>query len=186
MNIDQLLEKLDFSHCYTTDKRHCKMLYQQVVKEGAKNIIEIGSYKGISTACLALAAKETKGLVDAVDPSTECSVKDREKLWVKLELARYVQSQVFTCGDYFAILRKSILSGDCEHPDFIFHDGIHGPHAMPEYKLAWELLADGGTFAAHDLDQVDRKELEAILQPCGMAIYDTDAKGRTIGFLVKG
>ena len=44
-----------------------RFLYDAVIESNAKTIIDIGILNGYSTVCLALAAKETSGVVYAYD-----------------------------------------------------------------------------------------------------------------------
>jgi predicted O-methyltransferase YrrM len=177
MSIDQLVEKLDFSHCYTTDKRHCIGLYHTALlaMQHEGEVIEIGSFMGISSACIALACQEKGRKLLAYDLCDEISNETREKLWGEVGVANSVIATKGTC--------RSVVEAQFA-PTFIFHDAEHGEHVFPEYDALWGILKPGGVLCIHDAERIPKEKWDT-WHNCDYAVFDTDAQNRMMAIFHK-
>lgn len=178
MTIDTLLDKLCFSHCYTTDRDHCRLLYEKAKQFPGGQILELGSHQGISTCFLALAAKETGATVYALDLCNEVKVETRLKLWKSLGL----DDVIFPIEDDSTQFLEQVAADGGSY-DMVFHDARHGDHIVYEYILALVITAPEGTLAIHDFEQISAKPRARLIGESGKAFSDyIDSKGRAIAF----
>lgn len=174
----EIIESQDFLHPYTTSKDHVLWLYELAMEVGARNICELGSYKGISTVALALAAKQNDGFVISVDLCDEIQTVDRVRYWTPLGLMRHIFPYR---GSSMEFLQK--YEGKL---DFIFHDSHHGDAIIPELVTAWELLNPGGILAVHDYEQIVRsKWFEESFIADGLKKVMEDERGRYLAAFKK-
>ena len=145
MTNHQVIESQDFSHPYTTDVQHVKDLYDTVVLNDYQKILELGSYKGISTVALALAAEETSGWVCSVDLCDEIQNAERVDYWTKYKVNHRIFPYKGSALDY-------LRDEDNPKYDFIFHDAAHGDSVLPELYLCWHKAVQA--FAMHDFEQI--------------------------------
>jgi predicted O-methyltransferase YrrM len=115
------------------------------------NIVEIGSYKGRSTCCLALGCRSSKKRVFAIDsfdggpdlPKAN-SLKDFSENLKRSGLAGYVQPVVGLSGDMARAWDKPI--------HFLFIDGSHAYEDVVADFVGFYLhVAPGGIIALHDV-----------------------------------
>lgn len=169
----------DFSHPYTTAKEHVVELYNKIISHKLPRILELGSYKGISTVALAYGAKETDGFVCAVDLCDEITNNERVQYWQTITppILRYIYPYR---GD-----SRTFLTTTKETYDFIFHDAKHGDSVIEEYHLAWGKLNGNGILAIHDFDQItDQASFVSDINPISLEVL-TDDRDRQLLFLYK-
>ncbi|HTX19077.1 MAG TPA: class I SAM-dependent methyltransferase [Bacteroidota bacterium] len=133
--------------------RHASMLGKNAV------IVEIGSWKGRSTYCLAKGLKS--GKVFAIDPFDAAGEPGSAELYRRQKgegpLVRQfeqnmrsfgVLGKVATCAGYSAD-----FAGKFEKIDFLFIDGDHSVEACEkDFRLFSPPLVPGGFIAFHDFD----------------------------------
>lgn len=122
-------------------------------------IVEIGSYKGKSTICLAAGATAGNGApVYAIDPHTGGSFKEFRKNIEKAGVQGMVTPIVKT---------SEKGSQDWQHPiGMLFIDGDHRYAAVEQDFLLWfPRLIDGGVVALHDTTSSLRNHLSGYPGP---------------------
>ena len=154
-NQRNLLNKIRHVPGYLRDDE-AWLLFQLAQQSTGKGVIvEIGSWKGKSTICLALGSKqEPKSPVYAIDPHVGSSEHQRtfgpistlkafKKNIKKAEVASLVKMLVISS-------RKA--AQNFSHPvELIFIDGDHNYQAVKRDFLDWSPhLVDGGIIAFHD------------------------------------
>jgi predicted O-methyltransferase YrrM len=172
---EEKIKSLDYSHGYTIDMDHAIKMYQHIVETGCKKCVEIGSYLGISTIAIDLAAENNGGTTTSVDLCDEIDSAHRQKYWNENERFN-IKSVDMDCT-------KFLEQG--EKHDFIFHDASHGDGVIPEYQLAWNSLNGGGLLVIHDLDQITMYETFLKFFNAKRIELYTDKKGRITGFVWK-
>lgn len=114
-----------------------------------KRVLEIGSYCGLSTVCLARTAQH----VVAVDPhdGRATPIHKNTLAAFKTNLERYgVADKVTT------IVGTMEDIGDSDRFDLVFIDGAHDAASVEaDIAAAWEVLAPGGLLVFHDYKNVD-------------------------------
>ncbi len=145
MNAYQIIGSQDFSHPYTTDVEHIKDLYEAAITSDSKKILELGSYNGISTVALALAAEQNDGFVCAVDLCDEISNEERVEYWNRFSLNHRIFPYKGAALDY-------LRNEDNPQYDMIYHDAAHSDAVLPEYYYCWHRAAK--VFAMHDFEQL--------------------------------
>ncbi len=133
-----------------------QLLYQLAKNTPSKGIIvEIGSWKGKSTICLAWGAKQgPKSLVYAIDPHTG-SKEHRQKSKV-VHTFKDFRKNINQAGveNWIKPLVKTSLKAAQsfkKQADLIFIDGSHQYQAVKKDFQAWfPLLKNGGIMAFHD------------------------------------
>ena len=117
------------------------------------NIVEIGSYHGRSTCCLALGCKGSERRVFAIDsfdggpdlPKAESFARFRSNI-ERLQLAEYVQPIVGLSTEVAKTWGKPI--------HFLFVDGSHlYDDVMADFASFFPHVAPGGLVAFHDVDK---------------------------------
>jgi predicted O-methyltransferase YrrM len=124
----------------------CQLLYNLAKESKFRGIIvEIGSYKGLSTACLAFGSLEgNKAKVYAIDPHLEYdSEKEFKENIAKLNLTSIVTPFVMTSEEAAKIINEPVK--------LIFIDGDHSYEAVKkDFELWFPKMAPGGVMAFHD------------------------------------
>jgi len=139
------------------------MLFE-VAKSCKGIIVEIGSWKGKSTVCLALGSKEgNNAKVYAVDPhiNTPCHKNYSKGEGTFSEFIRNLQKSGVS-ESVFPIVKKSKeASADFNHKiDFLFIDGDHSYNSVKEdFELWFPKLITGGIIAFHDAVYSEVKRL---------------------------
>ncbi len=134
-------------------------LYEQAKKSSRKYaIVEIGSWKGRSTVCLGIGAKDGKGgKVYAIDPHKDTT---EHKNWSG-KADTYDTYNIFLSNikkggvDKFIVpIRKTSAKAAATFKapfSFLFIDGSHHfSHVKLDYELWFPKLIEGGTVAFHD------------------------------------
>lgn len=153
-------------------------LYHRVRNGGHRKVLELGSYKGISTVGLAYAAAHNMGVVHSVDLCDEITSAERIKYWESLDPPiTNIDSYKSSAYDYLARTLKKY--------QFIFHDAAHGNQTLPELQLAWQKLEENGELAIHDWEQIT--ERDSFLSEVGPSPYSSsvDKKGRHLVVFTK-
>jgi predicted O-methyltransferase YrrM len=140
-------------------REHGKSLYDHIIAEGSRDVLEIGTAHGVSAAYMAAAAQENRGKVTTVDtakvvpdPSPE-SVFARAGLQSAVEIVR-VEDSSYTWWLKKQVEQASDQQGNCEPKyDFCYLDGAHnwtidGLAAV----LVEKLLRPGGWLLLDDLN----------------------------------
>ncbi|MFQ5472216.1 MAG: class I SAM-dependent methyltransferase [Dehalococcoidia bacterium] len=124
--------------------------------EGSGAIVEIGSWRGRSTICLARGSREGGGTpVYAVDPHTG-SIEHREELNEVNTLASFLHNiEKASVEDLVIPLVAPSLeaAASFEEPvELVFIDGAHDYESVRQDIAAWmPKLVTGGTVAFHDV-----------------------------------
>jgi predicted O-methyltransferase YrrM len=168
MDLVDYLDKQNYNHKMITDKKHIFLLCNYLANKNF-NVVEFGSYSGISTAALAIASKDSK--IISVDLSDHISEQYRIKYWNSLNITNITP---ITCStSQFLLLNKELGS----YYDFIFHDAIHGIEAFNEYLDCIE-MADN--IAIHDFEQLPFENKQCIKDFFYETIEDVDSSGRCL------
>lgn len=176
MNAYKIIGSQDFSHPYTTDVEHIKDLYEAAITNDCKKILELGSYKGISTVALALAAEQNDGFVCAVDLCDEISNEERVEYWNRFSLNHRIFPYKGAALDY-------LRNEDNPQYDMIFHDAAHGDPVLPELYYCWHRA--GKVFAMHDFEQLtDEDTFINNIKPSSVKI-SADSRGRELAIFYK-
>lgn len=124
--------------------------------EGSGAIVEIGSWRGRSTICLARGSREGFGApVNAVDPHTG-SIEHREELSELNTLASFLHNidKANVEGLVIPLVASSLdVAASFEQPvELVFVDGAHDYESVRQDIAAWmPKLVPGGTVAFHDV-----------------------------------
>jgi predicted O-methyltransferase YrrM len=123
-------------------------------------IVEIGSWKGKSTYCLARGLKE--GKVFAIDPFDGSGEESSEKVYMANRGDRPIVEQFINNMQDLKVLDRittivglsSQFVGMFEKIDFLFIDGNHSIEACDfDYSNFSRYLVSGGYLAMHDFDR---------------------------------
>lgn len=168
MTYDEYLDGIDDSHPMTTSREQICQLCEIVAGQEWR-ILELGSHAGISTAALAIAAPMST--IVSVDLCDVVPQAIREEYWATLGIEN-IQS---IAADAAWFLRESQLH--LESWDFIFHDAVHGEHALSEY-----LTAAGITerLAIHDFEQLSPSSQGQVADLFAFKSVSIDDKGRRL------
>ena len=153
----QGLQALAWSFYGTTDARNARVadantfplfatLHYLIRSNGCVRVLETGTARGVSAACLASAvAHREGGRVVTLDPFLH---PGREELWTTLPenfRARIEARQV----DSLAGMRAALAAG--ERYEAAILDSLHeADHVWAEFQLAIELVCAGGLILIHD------------------------------------
>jgi MMP 1-O-methyltransferase len=132
------------------------LLYSLAKKtKGKGRIVEIGSWKGRSTVCLASGAKETGvGKVVAIDPHLGSSEHQRQDPTINT-LAEF-KNNIAAAGlteavDLEVMTSAAAAAAFAEPVELCFIDGAHEYEFVKEdYDLWFPKIVDGGVIAFHD------------------------------------
>jgi len=150
--VKKLIENVDG---WLTDSE-AETLYN-LAKECKGNgvIVEIGSWKGKSTICLAKGSKDGKSVkIIAIDPHTGSAEhqSDKNKVWTFEEF----KSNISKAGmeDIITPIVKTSAEAAKEVSqavEFVFIDGAHDYNSVKEdFELWFPKVIDGGIIALHD------------------------------------
>lgn len=131
-------------------------LYETAKKKGKGEIVEIGSWKGKSTICLAAGSKISEGpKITAIDPHKGEFTKNGKigkksptfttfkKNLEKVQLTSFVNPLVTTSKKAAQNWKKSVK--------FLFIDGLHNyKNTYQDYSLWSPFVANNGIIAFHD------------------------------------
>lgn len=119
-------------------------LYACARHGGDSWIVEIGSYKGLSTASLALGAIHAgRGLVLACDPHFEGTLKDFQAALKFFQLERRVRPAIMTSEECASRWDKPV--------QLLWIDGDHSYEGVKKDVRLWRrFLIPGGIIALHD------------------------------------
>jgi len=122
------------------------LLHYLVRANGCVRIVETGTAKGVSTACLASAvAHRPDGRVVSFDPSPHA---ERLDLWAALPSAIGACIEQREAGSVEG-MNAAIAAGESYHAALL--DSIHSEeHVWQEFKLATRLVCAGGLILIHD------------------------------------
>ncbi|OGQ61241.1 MAG: hypothetical protein A3G92_07445 [Deltaproteobacteria bacterium RIFCSPLOWO2_12_FULL_38_8] len=119
-------------------------------------IVEIGSWKGRSTVCLASGAKEGQGaIIYAVDPH-QGSDEQQQKGYNEKDTFKEFKFNIQTkkVDGFIHAIRETSKEASLKinYPvEFIFIDGLHKyKNVYEDYKLWFPKVIDGGIMAFHD------------------------------------
>lgn len=121
-------------------------LYSIVRSNGCRRVIETGTARGISAACLATAVSCWP---DAAVVTIDVGIwPEREGLWQSLPLA--VQSCIYPRqDDAINCLRSELAKAECY--DAALLDSVHTQeHVLREFQLARQIVCTGGLILIHD------------------------------------
>ncbi|HZY81119.1 MAG TPA: class I SAM-dependent methyltransferase [Cyclobacteriaceae bacterium] len=159
-------------------------------------VVEIGSWKGKSTYCLAKGLRS--GTVYAIDPfnsdGEEGSKQVYEKKAANEDLLNEFKTNMSATGVSKNVVPKKGYSKDFINEfkkiDFLFIDGDHSIEgAKFDFESYSPMLAKGGLIAFHDYDSVRNQlgpwvVIESIIKKSGnyeeVGVYDTLWMGRKI------
>lgn len=141
-------------------------LHYLIRSNGCISVLETGTARGVSAACLASAvAHHPNARVVSFDPHT---YQDREEFWVALP------QQMMQCIEQRATgslegMRAAIAAG--EQYEAALLDSIHTEdHVWAEFQLATQLVCAGGLILIHDV-QLLQGSVEGALQRIEAAGY---------------
>jgi len=137
-------------------KSEAEFLYDSAKKISMHGkIVEIGSWKGRSTICLGLGAKDGKGAtVYAIDPHSGSS--EQRRWFGKVDTFNEFLNNIKEAGvgKYIIPIKKTseeAAAGFDGEADFVFVDGAHEyKYVRKDYELWFPKLTDGGLIAFHD------------------------------------
>jgi predicted O-methyltransferase YrrM len=166
MNASDYCRDIDDSHPMTTWKGHILQL-ASIAAHGCKNILELGSHRGFSTAAMALAAPGAR--VVAVDLCDTVPQETRVAYWKNFGIRNIFP----VWDDAAAYLARCKRAG--ETFDLVFHDAVHGDAAAAEYVACAE-IAD--ILAIHDWEQLSQPHQDDLINRFARWTSTADAKGR--------
>jgi predicted O-methyltransferase YrrM len=171
-------QELDFTedvlrHCGGRLTTHdADLLFKTASEIEPKNILEIGSMDGCSTMILGSIARETKGLVQCIEPAPKQKWRHNIE---RLGLQKWVHMH-FATSPWFPIenildLCKPPIVNKMTPLDYLFIDGDHRTRwAIVDYHFYMPYVRIGGRIAFHDWwDQHDagkwvREAVEIIMR----------------------
>ncbi len=123
------------------------LLHYLIRTNSCSHVVESGTARGVSTACIASAlAHRDGGRVVTFDP---CVMEERAELWGALPEAMAHCIEARRCGALEG-MAAAIAAG--EHYDAAFLDSIHtAEHVWAEFELAQRLVCPGGLILIHDV-----------------------------------
>lgn len=121
-------------------------LHYLIRANGCVRVIETGTARGISTACLASAvARRTGARVVTMDPFLH---PGREELWSTLPTYMHACIEP-RCVDALVGMQAALTAGESYHAALL--DSIHSEeHVWAEFQLATQLICPGGLILIHD------------------------------------
>lgn len=120
--------------------RHLLTLYSLALSSHARNVLELGVRKGVTTLPLLMAVKENSGRLDSVD------INDTEFVCPD-DLKQYWH---FHKSDAIKYLEEAVKRGD--KYDFIYLDDYHSyEHVKRELELIDQLVTPSSHILIHDL-----------------------------------
>lgn len=123
------------------------LLHYLVRSSGCIRVLETGTAKGVSAACLASAvAHRNNARVVSLDPYSQ---PEAVELWALLpkEMRAAIELRPLDC---LTGMRQAIKDG--EHYDLVLLDSIHSAeHVWEEFQLASALVNPGGLILIHDV-----------------------------------
>jgi predicted O-methyltransferase YrrM len=141
-------------------------LHYMIRSSGCTRVMESGTARGVSAACIASAvAYRTGGGVVTFDP---CVMPERAELWVSLPgaMARCIEAREV---DALEGMRAALRAG--ERYEAAFLDSLHtAEHVYQEFELARQLVCPGGLILVHDV-RLQTGTVEAALQRIESAGY---------------
>jgi predicted O-methyltransferase YrrM len=122
-------------------------LHYLLRSNGARDVLETGTARGVSTACLASAvAHRPEGRVVTIDV---WAAPEREELWDALPAAMRACIEP-RHGDALGTMRAALEAG--ERFDVALLDSDHSEeHVVQEIELARDLVVPGGLILVHDV-----------------------------------
>jgi predicted O-methyltransferase YrrM len=142
------------------------LLHYLIRTNGCARVVESGTARGVSTACIASAlAHRDGGRVVTFDP---CVMPERDELWGSLPeaMARCIESR--PTGSLEG-MTAAIAAG--ERYDAAFLDSLHtAEHVWAEFDLVRQLVCPGGLILVHDV-RTTPGTVEAALQRVEAAGY---------------
>lgn len=133
-----------------------KFLYENA-KSLAKNnvIIEIGSWKGRSTICLAMGVRDGNGaIIYAIDPHKGSS--EHHRLFGKVDTYREFIRNI-KAAEVEKFIKPVVKTSEAtsrgfkEQVNFVFVDGAHEyRYVRKDYDVWFPKIVNGGTIAFHD------------------------------------
>lgn len=136
--------------------REALFLYASALRsrEIKGNIVEIGSWKGKSTVCLAWALKGTKKIAYAVDPHEGIRFnKGKSTEHSTYPIFRKNLRKAGVLSIVKPIVKTSVRASRTfqDNVSLLFIDGLHDYGNSKQDCMHWEpFLSDGGTIAFHD------------------------------------
>lgn len=124
-------------------------------------IVEIGSFKGKSTACLAAGCLGTTKTIYAIDPFTRQPTDEyNDSIWNYSIEDLQNNLQPFAMINYVVPVQgfsQEIGIGWDKQIDLLFIDGAHTYEgALSDFQLFFPWLKQGGLFALHDVMEVEK------------------------------
>jgi predicted O-methyltransferase YrrM len=150
------LEALAWSFYGTSDGRNARvsdatmpllaLLHYLIRSNGCVRVMETGTARGVSAACMASAvAHRPGGCVVSFDP---CQYPEREELWAALPEEMRVCLEARQIGSLEG-MADAIAQGEAYQAALL--DSIHtSEHVWAEFELARRLVCPGGLILVHD------------------------------------
>lgn len=132
--------------CAASDFPLLATLHYLIRSNGCRRVVETGTARGVSAACLASAvAHYSDGVVVTIDVATD---PERESLWNMLPeaLSDSIEARI---GDSIELLRLAHSNGETYEAALL--DSIHtAEHVLSEFEIARHLVCPGGLILIHD------------------------------------
>ena len=171
------IKSLSDDHLYTTAIEHCLQLFDVGLVQRPFNVVEIGSFLGVSTLALAKLHDFFPVRVTSVDLCDEIPSSQRQEYWKKH--GAEIDSVDMSSMDWLKQQKDDSI-------DYIFHDAMHGDRAVPEYYEAWRCISPNGVLAIHDLNDLsDFNNFVFQLTEKREYCVSADLSGRMLGFFFK-
>ena len=189
--LENVLASLDLSHEYCTKELHLRALFAATKGSNGRNILEIGSFEGNSAAIMILAAKKNITSITCVDLCDKIPAEERQEFLEEFAKQIGVKCLIENIKSSGADFLTAAQSKERLY-DFIFHDGLHGQEAIPEYLLCWNLLRPNGVLAIHDFELISREQIISAAESDkrigfrpAACLTKTDESGKEIAFFLK-
>jgi predicted O-methyltransferase YrrM len=169
MTLEEYLSTIDESDPNTTAAIHIA----EVAKYAApcKSIVELGTYQGVSTAAIALAAPNAA--IHAIDWGPEAVVEHRKTFWGSLGIKPNAITQIR--DDVRNFLLAAVGHGI--KVDMIFHDASHGDAVLGEYMTCAKVAS---IVAIHDFELLSAQSRARVLGVLSPLHESADERGRAL------
>jgi predicted O-methyltransferase YrrM len=187
-NAEKLRENFMHARCGSLKPTDALILARILFRNKPRNILEVGSFLGLSTRFLLDVSSKWDAVVTAVDPNIPHRVFDNPKDLLELLNARYLNNRLEIVTAYFGNPSSCMTgqipivnSGLGSAYDLIFIDGDHSYESVIDnFNLSLKMLAQGGCIVFHDAlswDGVEKALEDIAIEFRGKATVEILGKG---------
>lgn len=150
-DVEQILSELEKTQkeFWNLDRYCANFLYELIIKNNAKNVLEIGTSNGYSGIWILEALKETKGRLTTIEYWEKRQSVARNH-FSKLSLDNLVEPKIGSAIVVLEDLFFEVENNKRPFYDFIFIDANKNEY-LDYFKLADKILIKGGTILADNI-----------------------------------